>query len=376
MGHSTEIVGQVTATEQESTSEKKQNAKTAASIGAPAAIARSIVLQGLALWYRTPIKLFRPLRVDYLVMARAILPVENQKRHWFRSTSLGMLSHAVELHGVLYTVYISSLERCHNPTSLLSHHPSFTPPPFSLVFLSGSIAGAAQSLIATPMDSLKVRFEVNDLLEGKHRSMFGYAMNTWKELGISSIYRGFGLTLVKDSFSCGLFFGVFEYVKHQCYRSFINEIYNYQSKEVTSSQSDLSSLLTNKPHFMLEPAFVLAAGGLAAISYHLIDYPLDRVRNVFLIEEAQAEYQHEKGSRLYKATWDHCRLMASRTSWAHFLYSDFGATVLRAVPATSIGFLVFELMKRNLDRKYYGNQEGDENKGRFSSWWPSDRLPG
>jgi hypothetical protein len=37
-------------------SEKKQNAKNAASVAAPAAFARSLILQGLALFYRTPIK--------------------------------------------------------------------------------------------------------------------------------------------------------------------------------------------------------------------------------------------------------------------------------------------------------------------------------
>ena len=37
-------------------SEKKQNAKNAASVAAPTAFARSFILQGLALFYRTPIK--------------------------------------------------------------------------------------------------------------------------------------------------------------------------------------------------------------------------------------------------------------------------------------------------------------------------------
>jgi len=34
-------------------------------------------------------------------------------------------------------------------------------------------------------------------LEGKHKSMFDFAKTTWKELGIASIYRGIGLTLIK-----------------------------------------------------------------------------------------------------------------------------------------------------------------------------------
>lgn len=61
----------------------------------------------------------------------------------------------------------------------------------------GCLAGAAQSIVATPLDSLKVRFEVSDLLEGKHKSMYQFAKSTLKELGIASAYRGFTLTLIR-----------------------------------------------------------------------------------------------------------------------------------------------------------------------------------
>lgn len=65
--------------------------------------------------------------------------------------------------------------------------------------VAGALAGAAQCVVATPLDSLKVRFEVTDLLEGKHRSMYQYAKSTLKELGLSSAYRGFTLTLARVS---------------------------------------------------------------------------------------------------------------------------------------------------------------------------------
>lgn len=69
----------------------------------------------------------------------------------------------------------------------------------------GCLAGAAQSIIATPLDSLKVRFEVSDLLEGKHSSMYQFAKSTLKELGIASAYRGFTLTLIRVrlKYECG-----------------------------------------------------------------------------------------------------------------------------------------------------------------------------
>lgn len=54
-------------------------------------------------------QLFRPLRVDYLIMARAIMPPLDEassKRFSFRYTSIGMISHAVKKQGVSYTFAI------------------------------------------------------------------------------------------------------------------------------------------------------------------------------------------------------------------------------------------------------------------------------
>ncbi|KAJ2643867.1 hypothetical protein GGF44_000951, partial [Coemansia sp. RSA 1694] len=54
----------------------QQTRKHAGAVGATTSAVRSILLQPLYLWYRTPLKLFRPLRVDYLATARALLPHE------------------------------------------------------------------------------------------------------------------------------------------------------------------------------------------------------------------------------------------------------------------------------------------------------------
>ncbi|CAB4373703.1 unnamed protein product [Rhizophagus irregularis] len=97
---------------------------------------------------------------------------------------------------VLFTTYITVFSQFNGTSSFFEsdyNHSLHSPPPFSIVFTSGAIVGAAQFLVAAPLDSLKVRFEVNDLLEGKHKSMFVFAKTTWKALGVASIYRGIGL---------------------------------------------------------------------------------------------------------------------------------------------------------------------------------------
>ncbi|CAO3632643.1 unnamed protein product [Cunninghamella blakesleeana] len=384
--------------------QNRSKAKEATSIGGTTAIARTLMLQGLYLFYRTPIKLFRPLRVDYLIMARALMPVdETSKKFSFRYTSIGMITHAVKTKGwgflpkhlfppmfantmigaVLYTTYIAVLPAFHPPSAYQLHRP-FPPPPYSAVFTAGCLAGAAQSIIATPLDSLKVRFEVNDLLEGKHRSLYQFAKTTLKDLGIASAYRGFTLTLIRDSLACGLFFATFEWVKQQGYYYYLDEMYGlhivssktlqdletswkedvkemvdphhhlHQQKQQLAQQQQLV-LEKKRPPLLLEPMFVILAGAAAAVAYQLIDHPFSKIHSIFYIEEGQSEFtnknKREPVNVLYKRTWEQCKLQVKLNggSWMKFLYQEFGSTVLKVVPATSVGFLVFELLKREID---------------------------
>ncbi|KAF9561844.1 hypothetical protein EC968_005441 [Mortierella alpina] len=442
---------------------EKDTVRGSATVGVPTAVARSMLLQGLQFWYRVPIKLFRPMRVDYLVMARAatmgILPTpENRlvaaqahaqtvklskRTQFFRATSIGMLAHAIRTQGpgfvyrqvlpplimnsfigsVLYTTYIFTLPIFH-PAFTYQKSRTFPPPPFPAVFMAGALAGAAQSLVAAPMDSLKVKFQVQDLAHGgKHKSMSSFAITTLKELGLKTVYRGYALTLVKDSLACGLFFGVFEWVKQQGYYYFIDELYGIRedmellkamvssdydtltqqgqdhhsstpsspSPSTSSSSSSTPTTATtstmcsprsdpsNRPYFLLEPVFVLLAGAAAAIAYQAVDYPLEQIKTIFYAKEA--ELQAEKlrsmphphtqhlnsssmrtgpsiSSQLYRLTRIECEAQARQAGgWRRFLFSNFASTAIRAVPAASVGFLVFEVMKRKLDARRYESED-------------------
>ncbi|CAO3567622.1 unnamed protein product [Mortierella alpina] len=439
---------------------EKDTVRGSATVGVPTAVARSMLLQALQFWYRVPIKLFRPMRVDYLVMARAatmgIIPTpENRlaqaqahartvklskRTQFFRATSIGMLAHAIRTQGagfvyrqvlpplimnsfigsVLYTTYIFTLPIFH-PAFTYQKSRTFPPPPFPAVFMAGALAGAAQSLVAAPMDSLKVKFQVQDLAHGgKHKSMASFAITTLKELGLKTVYRGYALTLVKDSLACGLFFGVFEWVKQQGYYYFIDELYGIREdmellKAMATSNHDTLTPPTHdssstplppspsssapattptaattttcsprsdpstRPYFLLEPVFVLLAGAAAAVAYQAVDYPLEQIKTIFYAKEA--ELQAEKlrstpdphtqrlnsssmrtgpsiSSQLYRLTRLECEAQARQSGgWRRFLFSNFGSTAIRAVPAASVGFLVFEVMKRKLDARRYESED-------------------
>ncbi|KAF9972155.1 hypothetical protein BGZ73_004772 [Actinomortierella ambigua] len=494
---------------------------SSATVGVPTAIARSFLLQGLQFWYRVPIKLFRPMRVDYLVMARAattgiIPPIHmvpgssnpgahtsspsgthhphphphhhqnhghlastrtavalSRRSQFFRATSIGMLVHTVRSQGwmfvyrqvlpplmmnsfigsVLYTTYIFSLPAFH-PAFTYQKSRTFPPPPFHAVFAAGALAGAAQALVAAPMDSLKVKFQVEDLVHGgKHRSMASFAWSTLKELGWRSVYRGFGLILVKDALACGMFFGVFEWIKQQGYYYFIDDVYGIReewaklrkaameerrrakSGEVAAggdsslvvatamageeeveestaprisaslpectnqalsstssmSQNDLfaPSVEEFRKNFLFESTvFVLIAGAAAAVAYQAVDYPMENIRSQFYLKEAEmqervlqqqqqlaanstkhsatystlssnaASTNAASSSEIYRQTYQECQRRARAAGgWRRFLFKGFGMTAIRSVPAASVGFLVFEIMKRKLDARMFEHED-------------------
>lgn len=218
--------------------------------------------------------------------------------------------------------------------------------------------------------------------------------------------------------ACGLFFGVFEWVKQQGYYYFIDEMYgiredmallkarmssdyNAFADNITPNNMDDTSSpsgttppptpppptttytapppLAERPYFLLEPTFVLLAGAAAAVAYQAVDYPLEQVKSIFYAKESeraaqqarlqpQAHTQHLNASsmrsgtsissELYRMTWTECQALANNAGgWRRFLFASFGSTAIRAVPAASVGFLVFEVMKRKLDARRYEHED-------------------
>ncbi|RKP23696.1 mitochondrial carrier domain-containing protein, partial [Syncephalis pseudoplumigaleata] len=220
--------------------EEQLHKRHSAAAGATSAVVRSMILKPLYLWYKSPLKLFRPVRVDYMIMARAIAPpsemvrVSTQKSdartmgallaRW-RASTIGLLANAVRQEGwsfiprhvlpplvangacgaVLFTTYelVQMLEEQQlshsNPLASASLSATSTEPaiPVATYWRAGAAAGALHAVVATPLDALQVRLEVQDFLTGRCRGFVEFARATSRELGPNGLYRGFLFTLAK-----------------------------------------------------------------------------------------------------------------------------------------------------------------------------------
>ncbi|KAJ2786781.1 hypothetical protein GGI15_001236 [Coemansia interrupta] len=319
--------------------------KQAGAVGATTSAIRGILLQPLYLWYRTPLKLFRPLRVDYLATARALLPQDVlSRRVSLRGSTAGMIANAVRQRGwsflpryvlqpmlanwmvgfVLFTTYTATLPAAYARASSQYTISSRETLPWHPPFIAGAIAGLAQSVVATPLDSLRVRFEVEDMVSGRYHSWWGFVKSQIVDSGWSGLYRGLKLTMVKDVAGYAGFFGLFEWIKNETidlYRDLVRvactaDIIGSNSPEIDrltrARVAELRRLISSEPeciegqgwiirnHVVIlpvlllppvlgKPACVLFAGAIAALAYQAVDYPLEQFRALLYSEAASGE---------------------------------------------------------------------------------------
>jgi hypothetical protein len=272
---------------------------------------------------------------------------------------------------VLYTSYLQCLAALHEP-SAQSTKRVYPPPPYISTFQAGFAAGAIQSLVAAPLDALVVRFNVSDMLEGGYKSIFDYSKHKLSEIGVSGVFAGYTLSFLKESLGYGLFFSSFEFVKQQAYFSYLSWYYGGRNfvnlgplplvsppaPATTGSTARRPAVI--RPHFALEPTFLLLAGASASITQQVVQHPLSKIQDVHYGRLESMDYlaklEHttrRKWSVLrmyaksYEKTFEQCGIQAKKAGgWRKWMYRGFVFNTLRQVPSTSAGLFVFELLRR------------------------------
>lgn len=299
----------------------------------------------------------------------------------WRITTPALLAHAVKERGwrfipnevlppllanatvgaILYTTYLQTLGYFHEPAGRQTKR-IYPPAPVLATAPAGFVAGGVQSIAAAPLDALQVRFNTAEVLEGTYKSSWHYAAKKLREIGARGVFAGFSLSFVKDSVGNALFFATFEAVKSNFYYEFIRRWYgDYKPKmEQLILLRDDKGVPQEKPvirpHFAMEPAFMLAAGVSASIAQSVIQHPLSAIQQVHYGRLEALDYAAglEKRPRMmqlyynaYTETLKQCRKLAIRGGgWRKWLYKDLLWTTIRQTPSTSAGLIIFELVRR------------------------------
>ena len=261
----------------------------------------------------------------------------------------------------------------------LLHEPSsratkrvYPPPSLGTAFTAGFAAGSIQSLIAAPLDALQVRFQSAEMMEGKYKNMWQYARHKTREIGLRGVFAGWSLSFMRDSFGFGLFFAAFEFVKGQCFYSFVSNVYGFYDKlslfqqTKIEGQSETPGRPEIRPHYLLEPTFILLAGAAASVAQSLVQHPITRIQDVhygrleWIDSHRHADPNAPNVNSLklyasaYRETFKECAVLARQAGGLRrWLYADFLMGTLRQVPSTSAGLIAFEILRR----KYAQDEE-------------------
>ncbi|KAJ5765554.1 Mitochondrial substrate/solute carrier [Penicillium odoratum] len=333
----------------------RKKSRNDAATGASAAGVRAVSAQMVAFYFRAPIKAFFRTRVD--------------------------------VGAVLYTSYLQVLGALHEPVSQGVKR-VWPPAPPSATFTAGFTAGTIQSIVAAPLDALQVRLQTSDMLEGQYRSMWHYGHHKLKQIGLRGVFAGWSLSFLRDSLGYAVFFSSFEYVKSQSYYSFVTWYYGSLHTNhldlLPSSGSSERGVPLIKPHYALEPCFLMIAGVVGSVAQQAIQHPLSRIQNLhlgrleYLDHQASLDPSRKQMLRLYyhayQETWKRCRRKADRAGgWRAWLFRGFVSSSLRQVPSTSAGLIIFELpfyIARYSEKGSRRSSHSSTRSGSGFSVWP------
>lgn len=346
-------------------------------IGALTAGGRSIVYQMTSFYLRTPLKLFRPPRFDYLHYVRIVLTGEENERglpngrsslarfkyvNYLENSSLGILTKALNKYGwkvipdrilpplivnsatgvVLYTTYLTSFTHFSStPTSTSSAKNPWD------VWRSGFVAGAMQALVSTPIDAIYARSSTSEFLSvaKKYDNLWVYGLDKLKEIGMIGCFGGFGLALIKESLGFAVYFTTFELMKGQVCTWFKNVVRQYAEVKYVIHNTKLTDLipstspsppteqtkmefLSKKEEKWLNRAFIFVGGVTAAFLLQVVQYPFKKIQKIhqsrleaFDIISRSVNYQPLTAPSISKATKIWVSEPASRR--LHIYYNSY-----------------------------------------------------
>lgn len=205
----------------------------------------------------------------------------------------------------------------------LSDPASEEPLSYGKVYLAGFGAGSLQSLILTPVELIKIRLQVKTARPGRpslavlrRQAESGPVSSVVRKIlrteGWQGLYRGFGMTVLRDAPSYGFYFATYEGV-----REMLSPGCRKHGNE---------SIMT-----------MLTAGGLAGVMSWFSVYPVDVVKSRL---QAQGTMNPQ-----YAGALDCLRKSVKDEGYA-FLWRGLGTTLTRAYIVNGAIFAAYELALR------------------------------
>lgn len=216
------------------------------------------------------------------------------------------------VNAIIFGVYGETQRHIPDHASLSTH------------FVAGSIAGIAQSPICSPIELAKTRMQLQTStaqLSGPLECL----KQTYKREGYRGVFKGLGITLLREAPSFGVYF------------------LTYEALTRTTDNSPVST-----------PCMLLA-GGLAGTASWVISYPLDVIKSRI----------QGSGNR-YTGAID-CLKQSVKLEGYSCLYRGLSSTIIRAFPTNAVTFAVVTWTFRLLGQENVDTTKGEKKSNMVES---------
>ncbi|KAK9457067.1 mitochondrial carrier domain-containing protein [Dipodascopsis uninucleata] len=188
--------------------------------------------------------------------------------------------------------------------------------PLGALILCGAISGAFTSFILTPIELIKCKMQVQNLVVAspgeKMPGATGLILQVYRDTGLTGFWRGQLGTLFRETGGSAAWFGSYEYV---------SGLFRKQDPNRTSNSASESMI----------------AGAIAGIAYNISLFPADSIKSRMQTESLL-------GTGESKGFWEIGRSMYKSGGIA-VLYRGCGMTVMRSAPSSAIIFVTYEQLK-------------------------------
>lgn len=224
--------------------------------------------------------------------------------------------------------------------------------------IAGGLAGLSQVAISCPSDLIKIQMQCDHGSTGQQFARTSQAAKYFiAQHGFLSLFRGWQLTMVRDTTSYAIYFGVYDALKGEFARRARREPEqsHWYSDASTAghshrshSPSQSSSMVTPRPPSSPQPNNQLSAsalmfsGGMAGVASWLFLHPVDVVKSLQQGMPFTSSPSQTTVSAIVR--------LHLQTSGPAFLLRGLLATCLRAFPCSAVTFPIFEWMVAVLNR--------------------------
>ncbi|KAK3395269.1 mitochondrial carrier domain-containing protein [Podospora didyma] len=201
--------------------------------------------------------------------------------------------------------------------------------PVVAAFCAGGVAGAVSRTVVSPLERLKILFQVQSAGRNAYQLSVGKALaKMWKEEGWRGFMRGNGTNCIRIVPYSAVQFGSYNFYKRSIFERFSGDT--------------------------LTPFARLICGGMAGITSVSFTYPLDIVRTRLSIQSASFAELGARPKRL-PGMWETMVMMYRTEGGFVALYRGIVPTVAGVAPYVGLNFMTYEYVRQ------YLTLDGDQN---------------